>query len=349
MAAPIRDRILATLRRRGVLRVADIVAASQLSRAYIHRLFNALESEGRIVRIGKANRARYVAGTRGALARARSAELKFRRILRADSFVEDELLAEVRRETGIFSRLPRNVSDILDYAFSEMVNNALEHARARTIDVRVERMPHRVTFRVRDDGVGIFHNIMRMRGLHSESEAVQDLLKGKLTTQPERHSGEGIFFTSRVVDLMVIRGSKKKLIFDNRLGDIFVREVTPLVGTQVDVMVGHPSKRTLRSVFDRFAGRNYAFDKTSVRVRLFEGAGGYVSRSQARRLLAGLGQFRSIILEFAGVKLVGQGFADEVFNIWQAAHPDIRLEVHGANEDVSLMIARARQRKNGGS
>jgi DNA-binding Lrp family transcriptional regulator len=345
MESSIRDLILSKLRHHGQVRAAEIVKAAGFSREYVHRSFAALEREGLIVRIGKANRARYVAAERGALQHARRKELQFRRMLRGTGASEDEILGEVKRDTGIFSRLPRNVSDILDYAFSEMLNNALEHSRSKRIDVQMGRTSRGVTFRVRDYGVGILRNIMKKNNLKSESEAVQDLLKGKQTTQPDRHSGEGIFFTSKAVDLLIIRGSRKKIIFDNRLKDVFVREVKPLVGTQVDAMLARSSRRALRDVFDRFAGRHYSFDKTSLTVRLFTEAGGYVSRSQARRLLAGLEKFRIIALDFSGVELVGQGFADEIFSVWQAKHPDISIEAKGASEDVSLMIDRARHRR----
>ena len=345
MNASIPERILLALRRDGVVRASEIVKATGLSRAYVHRAFNALEKEGLIVRIGKANKSRYVAAARAALQRARRGELRFRRMLRGTGTSEDQVLAEIKRETGVFLGLPGTVSDILDYSFSEMLNNALEHSHSKRIDVEMARTSRGVTFRVRDYGVGILRNIMRKNRLKSESEAVQDLLKGKQTTDPERHSGEGIFFTSKVVDLLVIRGSNKKMIFDNRLGDVFVRDVKRLVGTQVDAMLTRSSKCTLRSVFDQYAGRDYTFDKTSLTVRLFAEAGEYVSRSQARRLLAGLEKFRFIVLDFSGVKLVGQGFTDEIFSVWQAAHPDIRIEVHGASEDVNLMIERARHRR----
>ena len=344
MTASVRNRIVSTLRQRGVVRTAEIVKATGLSRAYVHRVFNSLENEGLIVRVGKANRARYVAASRAALQKARRTELRFRRMLQVKGTTEDEVLNEIKRETGIFAGLPKNVSAILDYAFSEMLNNALEHSRSKRIDVRMVRIPGGVTFRVRDYGVGIFRNIMRKRRLKSETEAVQDLLKGKQTTQPERHSGEGIFFTSKVMDLLVIRGSSKKLIFDNRLSDVFVRVATPLVGTQVDATLGAASRRTLRELFDAYAGRDYTFDKTALTVRLFAGAGDYVSRSQARRLVAGLEKFRRVTLDLTGVQLVGQGFADEIFAVWQIAHPNVTIEVHGATEDVRLMIDRARHR-----
>ena len=54
-----------------------------------------------------------------------------------------------------------------------------------------------LSFIVNDSGIGIFRNIMQKRNLKSELEAIQDLMKGKTTTMPESHSGEGIFFTSK--------------------------------------------------------------------------------------------------------------------------------------------------------
>lgn len=58
--------------------------------------------------------------------------------------------------------------------------------------------------------------IMTMRKLQTELNAIQDLLRGKQRTDPERHSGEGIFCTSKVADRLIIKGSDKKLICDIR-------------------------------------------------------------------------------------------------------------------------------------
>ncbi|MFZ5475538.1 MAG: STAS-like domain-containing protein [Myxococcota bacterium] len=44
-------------------------------------------------------------------------------------------------------------------------------------------------------------------------------------------------------------------------------------------------------------------------VPLLAVGGEFVSRSEARRLLHGLERFREVVLDFAGVPGVGQGFA----------------------------------------
>lgn len=57
-------------------------------------------------------------------------------------------------------------------------------------------------FVVRDSGIGLFQNIATQFGLPNENAGVGELLKGKATTMAERHSGEGIFFTSRAGDIV---------------------------------------------------------------------------------------------------------------------------------------------------
>ncbi|GAH25948.1 unnamed protein product, partial [marine sediment metagenome] len=77
-----------------------------------------------------------------------------------------------------------------------MLNNAIEHSESKKVEIIIERRKNNIIFEVRDWGVGIFNNIMNKKGLSSEMDAIQDLLKGKQTTAPSYHSGEGIFFTS---------------------------------------------------------------------------------------------------------------------------------------------------------
>jgi hypothetical protein len=48
-----------------------------------------------------------------------------------------------------------------------------------------------------------------------------------------------------------------------------------------------------------------------------------------------------VVLDFEGVDLVGQGFADEVFRVWAQQHPDVLLIPTGMNEPVAFMVERA--------
>lgn len=82
------------------------------------------------------------------------------------------------------------------------------------------------------------------------------------------------------------------------------------------------------------------FVRTIPRVELVRHGSEFLSRSQAKRFALGLEQFTQVVLDFTGVELVGQGFADELFRVWQADHPDVTMTVTGANRGVALMIGR---------
>ena len=68
----------------------------------------------------------------------------------------------------------------------------------------------------------------------------------------------------------------------------------------------------------------------------------YVSRSEAKRLLANLEKFREISLDFRDVRSVGQGFADEVFRVFAHRHPGIVLRPEQASPAVLAMIKHVR-------
>jgi anti-sigma regulatory factor (Ser/Thr protein kinase) len=339
----IREIIEKKIQAQGEVRGREILHATGFSRAYVNRILQQLIKEGRLRRVGKANRARYIEATPHTIQSKIAEELKFHRILRNQELEEHDVLNEIKRETAIFRDLPDNIVKVVDYAFTEMLNNAIEHSRSQKIIVRMERQESGISFTVNDRGIGIFRNIMESRGLANEIEAIQDLLKGKQTSAPDRHSGEGIFFTSKMADVLIIRGSNKKLMFDNRIGDIFVKDIQPVIGTRVDFSISKGATTDLELVFNRYAGEPYSFDKTYIAIEQFTAEGNYVSRSQARRVLSQLEKFRTVVLDFKNVELVGQAFADEVFRVWKNQHPDIAIEVKNANENVMMMIERAKR------
>jgi anti-sigma regulatory factor (Ser/Thr protein kinase) len=330
--------ILDLLRRQGSVRAAEVVKRTGFSRSYVNRFFQQLRDDGTLVLLGKANTARYFAAAGNEAKKARQGIREIHKTLLNRGLAEDVVLRRFKDDSGIFHRLPSNVARILDYAFTEMLNNAIEHSRSKKIVVRMRRLEGRIDFKVVDRGVGIFKTIKRTRQLANELEAIQELIKGKLTSDPEHHSGEGIFFTSKVADKLVIKGSGKKLVFDNRRADVFVDDIHPIIGTAVEFSIGERSKRDLGKIFADYAGEGYEFAKTLVTIELFKTKGDYVSRSQARRVLMGLEKFKVVVLDFKGVRTVGQAFADEVFRVWQKNHPAIRIEVRNANDNIRFMV-----------
>jgi hypothetical protein len=191
---------------------------------------------------------------------------------------------------------------------------------------------------LRDHGIGIFHSIASKFGFESESRAVEELMKGKTTTMAERHSGEGVFFTSKVGDFVAFRSHAFELVCDNAHEDVFLRSTRMLRGTEVVFRLARHSRRDLQAVFREYAPaeQEYLFEKTRVDVRLYQRD--YVSRSEARRVAAGLEKFQEAILDFKAVNGIGQGFADELFRVFAAAHPSMRFEVVNATEAVRTMI-----------
>jgi len=177
--------------------------------------------------------------------------------------------------------------------------------------------------------------------LKNDLEAIQNLLKGKQTTAPKKHTGEGIFFTSKAADRLAIKSFHKSLIFDNILGDIFIKDTKSVKGTRIKFVIFLKSKNNLGKIFREYTGDSFEFGKTSVLVRLYKLDTDYISRSQARRVVSGLDKFKTIVLDFKKVDTVGQAFADEVFRVWQSHHLHIKINIKNANENINFMIKRA--------
>ena len=193
----------------------------------------------------------------------------------------------------VIAKLSTNAKDIWMYAFTEMMNNAIEHAKAKNIRCRVIQDALYTEISIADDGIGIFKNIQnyleRECGYPADVEdAILELHKGKFTTQREGHSGEGIFFVSKVIR--------------------------------------------------KFAPIEEGFVKTIIPLKQVCPYGEPIARSQARRIVYRLEQFKQVEIDCRDIEFMGQGFADEVFRVFQNKYPKVKLEVTNANETVLGMI-----------
>lgn len=238
--------------------------------------------------------------------------------------------------------LPENVRDIWHYGVTEMVNNAIDHSSSVQVSVQLIRNALFADVSIVDDGEGIFLKIQRALNLFDPREAILELAKGKLTTAPEQHSGEGIFFTSRVMDGFDIHSGRLHFRHYRGTRDVLEERSAEIAGTRVSMRLDNDSDRTLRSVFDAFAdAEEYTFDKTVVPVRLAQHEGEkLVSRSQAKRVAQRFERFKEVVLDFEGVAEIGQAFADELFRVFAAAHPDVRLVPMNTSDAVAQMVRR---------
>jgi anti-sigma regulatory factor (Ser/Thr protein kinase) len=246
--------------------------------------------------------------------------------------------------------LSENVQSICEYGFTEMLNNVIDHSGSPAALLSIDRQPSKVTLLVHDRGIGIFRKVQQALGLENEHAAVLELTKGRFTTDPERHTGEGIFFTCRMFDYFSVVSGTVSLHFRTGEQDWWMEDTEPKEGSTVWMEIAPDSKRTTKGVFDRFAGEEAGFElnSTVLSIRLLQqSGGGLVSRSQARRLLARMQQFRTVVLDFEGVSGIGPAFADEIFRVFARNHPATVLVPVNASVDVARMIARAIGRANG--
>jgi hypothetical protein len=237
-----------------------------------------------------------------------------------------------------------NAYNILNYGFSEIFNNAIDHSEGSVVKVAVCIFSKKVSITIRDNGVGIFDKIQRYFKLDDPRHALLELAKGKLTSDPERHTGEGIFFTCRMFDWFSIRS--RLLVFIRHGDDDWLIEdrAKETEGTSVIMEIDRNTERTPKEVFEKYASEasEYGFTRTHVPVNLalYEGEM-LVSRSQAKRLLARVDRFKEVMLDFKEVKDIGPAFSDEVFRVFAKAHPTVKLSWVNANAAVEKMIHRA--------
>lgn len=229
---------------------------------------------------------------------------------------------------------------IMSYAFTEMLNNAIDHSGSETAVITWWTSPEQWSFEIQDSGVGVYPKLRDGLELASDFEAVQELSKGKRTTDRAQHTGEGIFFTSKAVDLFRLTSAGVSWTVDNLRDDVALG-LTPLVrGTSVLCQIDPQTQRSMPETFRQFTS-DFKFVKTRPVVKLFEIGTAFVSRSEARRLLDGLSaDFETVEVDFTGVSDVGQGFVDELLRVWPAANPGKVVVPVNMNAAVEFMVRR---------
>lgn len=322
-------RLVADDSRNVAARLAQAMGVSrQASSARLHKAIQA----GLLTRTGQG------AGVRYALAPQAEVRHSFTRAGLSEDHVWRQLLAPVLAD------LPENVRDMWRYGCTEMVNNAVDHSGSAEVHVGMRRNALFTQAWVMDEGEGIFLRIQRALDLFDPRESILELAKGKFTTDPAHHSGEGIFFSSKVFDRFDIRSGRLHFAHDDGTVDVLFERDAGAPGTTVFMQLANDSSRTTREVFDRFAApEEYTFAKTIVPVKLAQHEGEkLVSRSQAKRLTLRFERFQTVVLDFAGVDEIGQAFADEVFRVFQLAHPQTTLLPQNLSPAVAAMVSRAR-------
>lgn len=336
----IENKILEFANNNKTFKTSDLVKALKegYTRQYVSSIINQLVKKGALLKGGSTASAFY-----GLPANSEHIYKTIRHRFKRESLEEHTVFNSIRDRHHNLRKLPENISSILFYAFTEMLNNAIEHSNSKYVEIEITVDNKNLTFIINDFGIGVFRNVMKQRKLKSEVEAMQDLLKGKTTTQPHSHSGEGIFFTSKVADKFDLNSFGYKMVVENVVNDVFFQQVSEIKkGTRVTFVLSIDSKKHLNNVFNKFVTHpgEVGFDKTEILVRLFTQGNVYISRSQARRILSGLDKYKTIVLDFDKVTTIGQAFADEIFRVFQERHPDIKIDPINMIEPIRFMVDR---------
>lgn len=306
-----------------------------ISRQAINVHIGSLISNGRVIKTGATRSAKYY------LSECAPKPEKYKKTLLLENLDEGAVYDELATMLNLRARLSSDQESIIHYGFTEMLNNAIDHSRADKCEVLVSLDDAKVEFEIRDRGIGVFHTIASRHSLEDEHAAMIELIKGKTTTMPEAHSGEGIFFTSRAADKFTLRSHNIQLQWDNFRDDVFVSQPRFSKGTLVHFLLGRSSRTKLESVFARFAPEEFDFEfsKTKIMINLLKPE--YISRSEAKRLVVNLNKFREVELNFKHVSQLGQGFADEVFRVFAGKNPDTILKATNTSSTIQAMIRHA--------
>lgn len=326
-----RDAIRWYIEKKGSATGPELADFMGITRQAVSLQLRQLVASGEIFKTGSTRAARYF---------PKDAAPEARRVKRAlllagldESVVYDDVAIALN-----LSRLPENVEAILHYSFTEILNNAIDHSMSDQCTIEVRLDATKVSFTVKDGGIGVFYSIADKFDLADEQVAMIELIKGKTTTMPHAHSGEGIFFVSRSADRFVLRSHRLQIEWDRDRDDVFVSDPRFSRGTTVHFEIRKNSRTRLEEVFAEYAPEKYdfQFQKTRVLVKLLQRD--YVSRSEAKRLLHNLDKFSEIELDMRDVGHVGQGFADEIFRVFASANPDIVIRTTNTSPAVDAVL-----------
>ena len=325
---PVIDDLLAEW---GSIANRNVTTATGLSRQAVHAQLRAMVAAGELVTEGAGRGVRY-----------RSVHPRRRFRYRLAGLVEDRVWDDVSAEVPELADLPNVADRALHTAVVELVDNAISHSRGRHVEISFRKAHDRLILEVVDDGEGIFDHLAHENELADGMEALRQLTKGKLTSMPVEHSGEGIFLLSRIADFFEVESGGLLWMVDNEIDDVGIASAHVRPGTRVRFEVDVSTTTSLESVFVE-SSVGFELARRRVVVKLFETGSRFLSRSEAKKLLEGIERFRNVVLDFKGVEAVGQGFVDEMFRVWTSRHPTTRLQPVNMTPPIAFIVEHGRR------
>lgn len=251
------------------------------------------------------------------------------------------------RDFARYMDLPTSVRQMTQHAFVELLNNAIDHSDGTQVTVSLRQTPSHVQLLVSDNGRGVFDKIGSAFDITDPTLAMFELSKGKLTSAADRHSGRGLFFTSRLADVFDLHANA--VAFQQRGWDSAAGwrpgRALKHQGTSVYCAIALDTPRTLSGVLNAWSldGAGVGFERTVVPVAMMTSdCVGLESRAQARRVASRLEQFERAEIDFAGIDRIGHGFADELFRVQPGGQPLLNLQPVNMSPAVAAMVASVR-------
>ncbi len=327
-----KDKILVIIKKSNGISGADIGRQLNISRQSVNKYINRLIRDNLVIKVGNTKSTMYY------IAGEKPKTIKISKIYKNRNLDEDEIFSDIELRINLKKYVTQNTYKIINYAFTEIFNNAIDHSKSEKIKVDIIIYNNHFEFTIRDYGIGLFYSIYKNLKLQNENEAIIALIKGKTTTMSSRHSGEGIFFTSKLCDSLIIRSHLIELNYDNLRNDMFYNMIRYIKGTNVRFTIKRNTNRSMKRIFNKFSPKeyDYKFSRTKITLNLLKKE--FISRSEAKRLLIGMEKFEEIIIDFKKVENVGQAFIDEVFRVFKNKYSSKRIIPINVNSVIEEMI-----------
>ena len=133
----------------------EVAAAAGVSRQAAYQWLTRMTSDGTFIHEGNRRSSRY----RRSAQRATTYPL--------DGLTEHEVWGNeriaLRNYDPDFESMPA-FSQVLNFAFTEMVNNAIDHSKGTEVQVRWFIRENTLAFEIEDDGIGAFESLRESRG-----------------------------------------------------------------------------------------------------------------------------------------------------------------------------------------
>jgi hypothetical protein len=129
-----------------VFKASDVsLVVPDFSRQYVSTVIGKMVSKGSLIREGSGRWSQYAFPENQDYLGHR-----IRRRLPLVGLKEHEVLNDIMNVSTILKRVPENVQSIFNYAFSEMLNNAIDHSESDFGDIEVVEEDERLKFIVND-------------------------------------------------------------------------------------------------------------------------------------------------------------------------------------------------------